>query len=242
MRVLVVGDVHGCLAELQDLLRAARFVQGTDRLVLAGDLMDRGPDPVGCVRLARKLGAEMVLGNHEDQHVRWRKHEAVRAARGKKNPMKSFNDVRAAQSRALSDEDLAWMGSLPQSLRVGPNLVVVHAGLEPAFPFDDQSSAVTRVRFVNDEGEMVGFAEGSLEQPSNTYYWSECWNGPESVLYGHAVHSLHDPRVDSFDGGACYGLDTGCGRLTAAVVVDGQVQDFVQVQAQQVYYSGGFQH
>jgi bis(5'-nucleosyl)-tetraphosphatase (symmetrical) len=239
-RTIVVGDVHGCLDEFRALLDLVSFVHGQDRLVQVGDLMDRGPDPVGCVRFARELGAEVLMGNHEEKHVRFRKHEANRLATGKKNPMKRFSPEKAAQNAALSDEEVAWMAALPMTLDLGNRLMAVHAGLEPAFSFQDQSKAVLRVRYVDAKGKMVGFTEGSLDQPSNTVYWTAQWNGPESVVYGHAVHSLTDPRVDLVPGnGKCFGIDTGCvfgGRLTAMVLVPGSEPEFAQVQAQREYF------
>lgn len=239
-RCVIVGDVHGCLDEFRALLNLVSFVQGRDRLVQVGDLMDRGPDPVGCVRFARKLGAEVLMGNHEEKHVRFRKHEANRQATGKKNPMKPFPLEKVAQNAALSDEEVAWMAALPMTLNLGNGLMAVHAGLEPAFSFQDQSKAVLRVRYVNANGKMVGFTEGSLDQPPSTVYWTEQWKGPESVVYGHAVHSLTDPRVDSVSGnGKCFGIDTGCvfgGRLTAMVLNPGREPEFAQVQAQREYF------
>lgn len=236
MRTIVVGDVHGCLDELQELIDRVAYVKGQDRLVFVGDLTDRGPDPSGCVRFARELGAEAVKSNHDEKHVRFRKHEVTRLATGKKNPMR-FPPDRVTQNAAMSDDDIVWLESLPMMLSVSTGVVVVHAGLEPAFSADAQSDAVIRVRFVDASGEMVGYSEGSLEQPSDTVFWSERWKGPESVIYGHAVHSMTDPRVDEFPGGKCYGIDTGCvfgGRLTA-MVMDAAEPEFVQVQARQEY-------
>ena len=46
-RVIVIGDVHGCLRELDNLLDKVDYQQGHDTLVLAGDLVDKGPDSVG---------------------------------------------------------------------------------------------------------------------------------------------------------------------------------------------------
>lgn len=237
MRTLVIGDVHGCLDELRSLLAAASFRKGEDELVFVGDLMDRGPEPAGCVKFARELGAKAVESNHDEKFPRFFKHEANRLATGKKNPMR-LSAEREAQGRLLSEDDIAWLKSLPRILHIAPNMVVVHAGLEPAFKAAEQSDAVVRVRYVNDAGEMVGYSEGSLDQPAGTVCWAERWKGPESVIYGHAVHSLESPRVDRFEGGACYGIDTGCvfgGRLTAAIVVPGREVEFVQVPAVREY-------
>lgn len=241
-RTIVIGDVHGCLNELDELLKKTQY-SSADRLVFLGDLMDRGPDPVGCVRRVRELHAEMVLGNHCEKHIRFRKHETIRIAKGKKNPMRAFTGTKITQNAALSDDDIEWFKSLPLILEIFPGLVVVHAGLEPAFPISEQSEAVIRVRYIGADNEMVGFSEGSLEQPDDTVYWSERWVGPESVIYGHAVHSLTNPRIDNFPDGKCFGIDTGCcfgGRLTAMVIPSGwTIHDpaiFVQVEAQREYY------
>lgn len=45
-RLLVVGDVHGCKDELADLLAKANYTHGQDNLILAGDLVDKGPYPL----------------------------------------------------------------------------------------------------------------------------------------------------------------------------------------------------
>lgn len=243
-RTIIVGDVHGCIEEFQSLLTLVSFERGKDRLIQVGDLMDRGPDPAGCVRFAREVGAEVIKGNHEDKHVRWRKHELTRGA--KKNPVQSMNELRCAQNMQLSDEEILWLSECPLTIQVNPSLIVVHAGMEPAYAANRQSDVVFRIRYVDDgtRGKLdkfVGFSDGSLTQPANTVFWSLRWRGPESVVYGHATHTLDAPRVDAFDGGSCYGIDTGCvygGRLTAMVIVDGQAPEFAQVQAREVYYDG----
>lgn len=237
-RTIVIGDVHGCLDEFRALVTLVSYDRKRDRLVQLGDLMDRGPDPVGCVRYAREQGFEVLRGNHEDKHLRWRRHEKTRGA--KKNPVQGIYGVRAEQNLALSDEDLEWLNQNPLMLKLGDNLVAVHAGLEPAFSLAQQSSAVARIRYVDADGEMVGFTGGAIDQPAGTAFWATRWKGPESVVYGHAVHSLANPRVDRFEGGACYGIDTGCvygGSLCCAVFVDGHKDpEFATVRAKQVYY------
>jgi len=46
-RTLFVGDVHGCLTELEGLLNLAGFLPKRDRLFFVGDLINRGPDSLG---------------------------------------------------------------------------------------------------------------------------------------------------------------------------------------------------
>ncbi|WP_269532809.1 metallophosphoesterase [Chitinimonas sp. BJYL2] len=65
-RDFIVGDLHGCRRDLEVLLVAAGFNPGRgDRLFCTGDLIDRGPDSLGCLNLLRQPWFYAVLGNHE---------------------------------------------------------------------------------------------------------------------------------------------------------------------------------
>jgi len=62
----VVGDLHGCLSLLQRLLKEVEFDQDRDRLFSVGDLIDRGPDSLGCLQLLAQPWFYAVQGNHEN--------------------------------------------------------------------------------------------------------------------------------------------------------------------------------
>ncbi len=64
-RDFVVGDIHGCLFALERLLEMVDFDTSKDRLFSVGDLIDRGPDPLGVVGLIEKGWFYPVKGNHE---------------------------------------------------------------------------------------------------------------------------------------------------------------------------------
>ncbi|MAE29458.1 MAG: hypothetical protein CMJ87_10820 [Planctomycetes bacterium] len=64
-RRIFIGDIQGCRAELEALLEKAEFDPGADQLHPVGDLVNRGPDSIGVLRLLRDLGAGGVLGNHD---------------------------------------------------------------------------------------------------------------------------------------------------------------------------------
>lgn len=65
-RDFAVGDLHGNRDELMRSLAAVAFDRGSDRLFSAGDLIDRGPDSLGLLRLTRQSWFYAVRGNHED--------------------------------------------------------------------------------------------------------------------------------------------------------------------------------
>ena len=54
MRTIIIGDVHGCLDELESLVSRCGYAVG-DRLILVGDLVAKGPDSLGVVAWARAL-------------------------------------------------------------------------------------------------------------------------------------------------------------------------------------------
>ncbi len=64
-RDFVVGDLHGELGKLLDLLNVVGFT-ANDRLFSVGDLVDRGQDSVGCLQLLDRPWFFAVRGNHED--------------------------------------------------------------------------------------------------------------------------------------------------------------------------------
>ena len=237
MRTIVIGDVHGCLEELDELLQKLELRPGRDRLVLAGDLLDRGPDPAGVVRRARELGAEGVMGNHEHKHLRFRQHEArSRGEPGYVNPMAPLGEPQLGQHRSLTEDDWAYLARLPIWLRLAPDWVLVHAGFEPIRPLDQQhEAACLRVRYVDERGRAVPLKRKG-DKPEGSVRWATLWKGPDSVVYGHAVYDRRDPRADAPSPGVrCLGIDTGCcfgGRLTALVLPS---LETVQVQARATY-------
>lgn len=244
-RKIAIGDIHGCLEEFQELLEKLQLRPGVDRVLCLGDFMDKGHQPAECVKHARKMGLDSIQGNHEEKHVRWRRHEAKRRANPKyKNPMAPLSDKDAEQNALLSDEDISWLAGLPVFVRFAPGWVAVHGGVLPGKPVEDQKAdTVIRARFTRLEGgeyKTVPTDYGKPGRPENSVHWTEVYDGHDHVVVGHEAHSLSQPLVVQGSGrGVCYGIDTGCvhgGRLTALVLTEGELApSFVQVAARKVW-------
>jgi hypothetical protein len=151
-RVIAIGDVHGCIDELQELLRRCDYRPG-DLVVFLGDLVCKGPDSLAVVQLAREIGAIGVRGNHDFEVVRW--HQAILA--GVDQPVfgsEHFHIVRSAlgcpsflltcfsthQATCLSKADLKWLYSLPWYIS-SPSLqaLFVHAGFVSGIKLSKQN-------------------------------------------------------------------------------------------------------
>ena len=123
MATYAIGDVQGCLDALAQLLEAFGFDRKRDRLWFVGDLVNRGPDSLGTLRLVKDLGdgAVTVLGNH-DFHLL-----AVAAGKAKQHRSDTLAQVLAAPDR---EELLTWLRHRPL-LHVEDGWAMVHAGLLP---------------------------------------------------------------------------------------------------------------
>lgn len=247
MRHIFVGDVHGCIDELNLLLKELALASG-DTLHFVGDLVDRGPDSRAVIRRVQGLldqypGSSAVAGNHESKVLEQRKRGLF------KEPW----------TPDASEEDWGFISGLPllKQLNInGYKIVVVHAGFFPKFFTDyaekglsqirndwhkgggkymDRARRFLRVRYVNSEGNMVALGQ---EQPGDVF-WAENYDGREGfVFYGHQPYlDPCQPKIWKH----AIGIDTGCcfgGKLSAAILGEGQeplLAEFVSVDALGVY-------
>ncbi|MHD0644350.1 metallophosphoesterase [Pseudomonas aeruginosa] len=68
-RDLFVTDIHGCYDMLEELLLMAEFDENKDRLLIGGDLSDRGPQPKAWVDLLARDYAHCIRGNHDQMII-----------------------------------------------------------------------------------------------------------------------------------------------------------------------------
>lgn len=219
-RILVVGDVHGCLEELKRLVDRAK-VGGGDEVTLVGDLVNKGPESIGVVRFCRENGIAAVLGNHDDYLLR-----CVSARR--RGDDREFSEGVRKIAKKISDEDVAYLKALPLWVRIpGQRAVVVHAGIIPGRSLDDQKREnLLTMRSLRPDGS--GSKRIDDGEP-----WGSLHRGPSHVFFGHdAVRGLQRWKYAT-------GLDTGCvygGRLTGYELT---TDTFVTVAAKKVYVEPG---
>jgi len=171
-RLVIVGDVHGMKESLVDLLDKVKFDEKRDHLILAGDMISKGPDSAGVVDLAIKLGATGVRGNHEDRTIlayddMVADHLPMDAPGPSEEKDKSQDALEEvsfnhgdykdrALVRVLGEKRIKWLKKFPVILRVGRlgslgEVVVVHAGLAPGVALKKQDPfQVMNMRTIKD--------------------------------------------------------------------------------------------
>lgn len=234
-----IGDVHGCRSELETLLgklgyELLRDVEGRPvdaihpegrRAIFLGDLVDRGPDAPGVLRLVMGMvGAGHALavpGNHEEKLVRALEGKKVQASHGLAETLAQLS----GETENFRREVLKFCRDLVSHLVLDDGrLVVAHAGLIEKY----HGRASRRVRDFSLFGDTTGETDEyglPVRLP-----WAEDYRGKATVLYGH-VPTLEAEWVN---GTMC--LDTGCvfgGKLSALRYPEKEV---VQVPAEKVWY------
>lgn len=215
-RLIAIGDIHGCPREFEDLLAKLDLTKH-DRVILLGDLVNRGPDSARVIALAREHASLSLLGNHELRLLNYRKT-------GDPTHLKK-NDYDTLKQ--LDHKDWAYLSAMPLTVHdASHGVVLVHAGFLPAVPWRRQPArVVTRIQVVGKDG----IPRKRSDDPAAPH-WSELWNGPPFVVYGHT------PRPEVSRLKWSLGIDTGCamgGSLTACILPEKRI---VQVKAREKYY------
>lgn len=210
----VIGDVHGCAAELLQLLSELGYSVERDAefraidahhqertAVFVGDLVDRGPDSPGVLRLVmgmvRNGHALAVLGNHEHKLRRKLNGNDVSVGPGLQLTLSQL----AQESADFLDDVHAFCHDMPHHIMLdGGKLVVAHAGLPEKY-------------HGLDTGESRAYAiwGKSIGRDDNGYRirerWADDYSGDAVVIYGHTPSANHEWVNNTFcaDSGSVFG-------------------------------------
>jgi serine/threonine protein phosphatase 1 len=226
-RVYAIGDVHGCAKELATLLEMIaedHEARGPAKLtvILLGDLVNRGPDSAGAIRLARELlssgAGRLIKGNHEEIFVS--------AARGHRQAVRtllrnggratllsfglseedidrgSFGDLAGILNRDIAREDLALLDAGEDKIAIGDYLFV-HAGIRPGVAIAEQEGS--DLRWIREE-----FVESLQDHGA-------------FIIHGHTITENAEQRENRI------GIDTGAYRtgVLTAIGLEGEKQWFL---------------
>ncbi len=232
----IIGDVHGCYDELIALVKQLGYVPKDGiyvhpegrRLISVGDVSDKGPQNVACLRfwIAQVAfgGAFWVHGNHCNKLYRYFLGNRVHLSHGLEKTVQEIEALSKEQRNALRAEYMRCYESQCYYLLLDQRrLAVVHGGLreESMGKFNGQIRATC----------LYGEATGDTDAQGRPIRrnWAESYHGTTFVVYGHTVEEEAHFLGQTVD------IDQGCvygGFLTALRYPE---KELVQVKAKQVY-------
>ncbi|MFJ8794792.1 polynucleotide kinase-phosphatase [Streptomyces sp. NPDC102462] len=225
----IIGDVHGCSAELEALLAKLGYADGVHpdgrTAVFVGDLVDRGPDSPGVLRRVMAMvaagSALCVPGNHENKYGRYLKGRRVQLTHGLAETVRQM----AQESEEFRQRVGEFIdGLVSHYVLDGGRLVVCHAGLPEKYHGRTSGRVRSHALYGDTTGETDEFG-----LPVR-YPWAEDYRGRAAVVYGHTPV----PEASWLNNTVC--LDTGAvfgGKLTALRWPE---RELVDVPAERVWY------
>lgn len=225
----IIGDIHGCAAELEALLGKLGYADGAHpegrTAVFVGDLVDRGPDSPGVLRrvmsMVRTGNALCVPGNHENKYGRHLRGRTVQRTHGLAETIAQME----GESEEFRVEVREFINGLVSHYVLdGGRLVVCHAGLPEKYHGRTSGRVRSHALYGDTTGETDEFG-----LPVR-YPWAEDYRGRAAVVYGHTPV----PEATWLNNTIC--LDTGAvfgGKLTALRWPE---RELVDVPAERVWY------
>ncbi|MFD8390658.1 polynucleotide kinase-phosphatase [Streptomyces sp. NPDC059680] len=225
----IIGDIHGCSAELESLLVKLGYADGVHpdgrTAVFVGDLVDRGPDTPGVLRRVMSMvetgNALCVPGNHENKYGRYLKGRKVQHTHGLAETITQME----GESEEFEERVRTFLAGLVSHYVLdGGRLVVCHAGLPEKYHGRTSGRVRSHALYGDTTGETDEFG-----LPVR-YPWAEDYRGRAAVVYGHTPV----PEASWLNNTIC--LDTGAvfgGKLTALRWPE---RELVDVPAERVWY------
>nr|AGS09410.1 serine/threonine protein phosphatase [Euglena gracilis] len=195
-RVILMGDIHGCLDEMQLLLKKLNFQADRDLLVLLGDLVGKGPKPFEVIQHSKAIGAHTVLGNHDWTLLRWYEQQRSQGPDALV-PFANPDSEHRKLARIIPKDLAEYLQQAPHIIEIPEhNAIAVHAGLDPSLSLDKQHTF--------DLMHMRTIVDGKPSEKHKGTPWASIWKGPQTVFFGHdAKRGLQEHPY-------AIGLDTGC--------------------------------
>lgn len=213
-RTIIIGDVHGCFDEVQDLLKKVRYDSMNDRIIFTGDIVDRGPKSKEIIEFVVSTpNVHMIMGNHENKLIRYLRGNPVSITDGLQETIDQL--APELKREANREELLFFLENLPYAIKLDDNIYVVHGGIDPRFSVEAQKQNVVLY--------MRNHAPGKTFSDPTAPPWYEVERGEASkdqiILFGHNSKANTSNAINAvaLDGGCVFGDE-----LRAAIIdIDG---------------------
>ncbi|BFZ56918.1 hypothetical protein PYCC9005_003968 [Savitreella phatthalungensis] len=258
-RIIFIGDVHGCIRSLHELLKSCSWDETRDHVVFVGDLVAKGPRSLEVLdyvtALRHRKACTIIRGNHDDKLLRW--YLLLQSLTDPHNHLQEINaaslppdlkpgDEHRRIAASLKEEHVNMLEALPYVIRIPlterptrllveakfNEYIVVHAGLLPGERLEAHSRwVVTHMREIR-RGKASDGKDTRKGPNRDRFWWASIYSaqkGRSCVVYGHDASRLL--RIGQ-EARLVRGLDTKCyagNKLTALVVDIAEGETLVQV-------------
>jgi len=211
MRRFVLGDIHGEVGYLKEVLEKVNFDYKNDLLIQVGDIVDRGPEPFLCMdELLKIKNLVLILGNHDQTFIQYIK--------GKKNILALYpaNGVQATENKwnnLTEDQQEYYTIKIFDKMKpyyvTDDNILFVHGGFDPSEPIEMQSES-----YLVWDRDLVNAAYKALIDKNKTPLTNY-----KKVFIGHTP-TLYYGLYKPFHGGGVINVDTGSGKGGPLSIMD----------------------
>ena len=217
MRTIIIGDIHGHHDALQALLEKVSPKAGQDRIVLLGDLFDRGPDSWKVLQTVKRMAEDfgkdfiLLLGNHEDYLLQPRLTLRQRMVWEQVGRQATVNSFRTAGEKM--EDAVPWLKEHVQLFWKTDGFQSVHAGLKVDPPEVNDLLTLVHDHDIVLENRYAGplTITGHIALEKATWFAGD----------GETTEELEEDSDRSLPENGVICIDTGCGkggRLTAMVI------------------------
>lgn len=219
MKRFILGDIHGMKDYLLDVLNKSGFDYENDLLIQVGDIVDRGPDPFGCMHeLMRIKNKVLILGNHDDSFINFIKTGEDMLGTFHSNG--SRITIQAWNKLSLHDRAIYKVNILDQMIPyhiTSDNIMITHGG----FPTDELLERWHPSAFAWDRDLVQKAMSCSKGQTIKTLY------DFKKAFIGHTPTIYWETTLPIFSGGI-WNVDTGSGKTGPLTIMDMDTEEYWQ--------------
>jgi serine/threonine protein phosphatase 1 len=205
-KIFAIGDIHGCISKLNNLMKKLNIKAKEDTLVFIGDYIDRGPDSkevINSILEIRQVIDHVIClkGNHEQMFLNYHRErldEELFMQNGGMSTLISYGFMRAGREENINvpENHIKFFSTLLPYYETD-HYIFVHGGLRPGIPLKQQH--MDDLLWIRNE------------------FINSSYNFGKTVVFGHTSLSLTKPLIDKnkigIDTGAVYGGKLTCVEL-----------------------------
>lgn len=212
LKIDIIGDVHGCIDELHNLLNALDYEYNGDTYihpdqrmpVFLGDITDRGPNSIAVIRLVYQMvvnhkNALYVPGNHCNKLYRYFLGNNVQQKHGLETTVAEYEALPTREQKFIQNQFITLYEQAPLYLQLPElNVIIAHAGIKESLIGRTDKTVKTFVLY----GDISGAFDSSGRPIRRD--WAKHYQGNNWIVYGHTP--VKEPRIMN----KTINIDTGC--------------------------------